>query len=557
MELTDAQAKGVDWILAHWKKNDGGILADQQGFGKTAQAVVSIRKYKKRALVLAPLSVLYQWKEAFARWGYAQPVHVYHQGPWVDAMVVITTYETYRRHEVWKKQKWRVAVLDEGAKIKNADTAIFKAVANLRTRRRLILSATPLQNDVKELYNLVSCVAPGLLGDAETFDSHFTRPLREASRRNATTTTILYGRQCGKVLADKVAPYLLRRHQQMAPMKQDVCYCDLETSPALKRLYARVCHEHRRANTKAQRFKRELDLRSIVSGTHPEAREMNIPKLDALRELVSQQPGERFAIFVKHLATLAVVKAVLGLSTSQCIDGTVSAKNRKVYIDAFGNDESVRVLAMTARTGGVGINLPGATRIVLFEPDFNPTVDDQAAFRSHRRGQTKSIVVYRLITKGTLEEAILRRQLEKTKESTMAMPTSVLIGSDITETAEDLVSTTLFKRVSYTRMVEDYHVRMFPTSTIRRNFEADIESKNRGRKRQQKREKKERRLPAKITKFLAGAGGVLATEEIIAAFRGYVKKHQIDARVFKHALRRVARYEPSLRVWKLRAWDHL
>ena len=543
MKLTPAQELGVQWIVQHWNKGRGCLLADEQGFGKTAQAVVAASTFGGRTLVLAPSSVLYQWQEAFTKWGMETPPFVYHRNAWEDGhQVVITTYETFKLHNIYTKS-WEVAILDEGAKIKNAATDIFKAVSRLKTRRRLILSATPLQNDVKELYTLMSFVSPGLLGDEETFDRLFTGPLRDASRKNATSAMIMYGRQCGKVLAEQLAPYILRRHKHTIPMKQDVVFCTMKDDQS--RLYTRLAHEHRRAFTKPERFQRELVLRSVVSGTHEE--KTSNAKLDALTVLMEQQPNERFAVFVKHRATLGLLSAHLDLAASQCIDGTVSAKKRKEYIDAFESDPTLRIMCMTARTGGVGINLPGATRIVLFEPDFNPTVDDQAAYRSHRRGQTRAIMVYRLITKKTIEEAILRRQLEKTKEANMALPDSVQIGDDVTDTVDDMVVSTLFKRVSFDQMTEDTCLRMFPAEKIRTKF---LTAVTMDKKRRKKRHKKERKLPLKIAKFILKRG-VSTTEQLLKVFRPYVEKNNLDPRVFKRALRHVATYDPLNRVWTL------
>jgi len=376
---------------------------------------------------------------------------------------IVTTYEGIRRHsEIWTQHKWSYVILDEGQKIRNPDADVTLACKRLRTPHRFLLSGTPLQNDLRDLWSLFDFVFPGRLGTLPIFETEFADPIKRGGYSNATPMQVQLAYRCALTLRDIISPYLLRRLKKdvrevsrMPGKTEQVLFCRL--SPRQRSLYESYLQSDEvmgimRGST--QLFRAITVLRKICNhpdlvcgsdkssfeafvrkDTNPE--EMNseededdIPeddekalvnragKLEVLAKILPLwfKQGHRVLIFCQWRKMLNIIERFTRLQGWKFgrLDGNTSVASRQDLVDKFNQDTSYFGMLMTTKTGGVGLNLTGADRIILYDPDWNPQTDAQARERAWRFGQKNSVTVYRLITAGAIEEKIYQRQIFKT-----------------------------------------------------------------------------------------------------------------------------------------------
>ncbi|KAI9224096.1 SNF2 family N-terminal domain-containing protein [Blastocladiella britannica] len=358
--------------------------------------------------------------------------------PWVrdlvnrvtrDGHIVITTYGGIRGYAPdLLGVQWGYAVLDEGHKIRNPDSAITILCKQLKTPHRIILSGTPIQNNLAELWSLFDWVYPGRLGTLPVFQTEFAVPINIGGYANASNVQIQTAYKCACVLRDLIQPFILRR------LKADVAQ-DLPT----KSEQVLFCKLTRQQRELYRRFLASSDAESILQGklnslygidalrkicNHPKLHNKDLTfdpelsgKLVVVRELLRLWHDERHKVllFCQTRQMLDVIQHMvvdMKLKYSR-MDGTTPVKQRPVLVDQFNNDPSHFVFLLTTKVGGLGVNLTGANRIIIYDPDWNPATDAQARERAWRLGQTRHVTIYRLMTTGTIEEKIYHRQIFK------------------------------------------------------------------------------------------------------------------------------------------------
>lgn len=478
--LFEHQRTGVRWLWARHLREEGAIVGDQMGLGKTALvasflgAVFDKRSAQRRsALVLAPATMLAHWRRELASWAPRSRVVVLHRSaegfdravasgavalaeflasalaPPSGARRVaaspsfvccLTSFEAlHKLGEALLAKRWGYVVLDEGQKIRNPAAKITTLCKKVRTKCRLLLSGTPVQNSLKELWSLVDFACPGKLGDLESFEAELATPIRLAGYAGATLAQIELGYHCALALKDLIRPLMIRRTKAnlssasgaaLPPKTEHVVFCRL-TSDQLS-LYTDVLSSDdvQRAMTdryaRAQAFRAIGALRKICN--HPDlyagAPDGEAPgdaersgKLAALDALLRgwRTDGHRALVFSQSLKMLDIVEALVVARrwTYARIDGTTPPTARQAIADDFNVSTDTFCVLLTTRTGGVGMSLVGADRVVLYDPDWNPQTDAQARERAWRLGQTKPVSIYRFICSGTIEEKIYHRQIFK------------------------------------------------------------------------------------------------------------------------------------------------
>jgi SNF2 family DNA or RNA helicase len=434
--LREYQREGLGWLQFLERFRFGGCLADDMGLGKTVQVLALLagryqaeqRQMKRPTMIVAPRSLIFNWRQEAAR--FAPHLKVLdHTGlgrgksaeGFSDSDVILTTYGTLRRDVMlFKDAQFDYCILDEAQIVKNAATDQSKAVRLINANHRLVLSGTPIENHLGELWTLFEFLNPGMLGRASLFQ------LAGPARNPASETRA--------ILARGLRPFILRRTKQQVakdlPAKtEQTLYCELE--PEQRRLYDELRDHYRLSLLKTidaigmNRAKiqvLEALLRLRQAACHPflvdkKSKDAPSAKLDALfpylQEAMSE--GQKILVFSQFTSFLAIVRSKLdrdGLPY-EYLDG--KTRNRQAKVERFQNDPDCKLFLISLKAGGVGLNLTAAEYVFLLDPWWNPAVEAQAIDRTHRIGQTKPVFAYRIIAKDTVEEKVL--ELQNTKRN--------------------------------------------------------------------------------------------------------------------------------------------
>ncbi|MCF8030947.1 MAG: DEAD/DEAH box helicase [Desulfohalobiaceae bacterium] len=443
--LREYQKEGLSWFEFLTRFGFGGVLADDMGLGKTIQVLALLQQRKQTrgygpSLVVAPASLMFNWREEAGRFAPQLKV-VSHIGPQratkakelEQADLVLTTYGTLRKDaSLLRKIEFDCAVLDESQAIKNNRSKTFQAAKALRSRHRLCLTGTPLENKLAELWSQMDFLNPGLLRSSSRFEQSLAGPI---SRGDA---------KAGESLRQLIKPFILRRtKEQVAPELPDKAEHTLNC-PMLgdqSRLYQQVLAYYRESvlqavdaqgmnRSKIKVLEGLLRLRQIAC--HPglvDPQGTDSGKMHKLRELVREvrSGGRKALIFSQYTKLLSLIKKEFdqqGLPYFS-LDGRTTQKLRKQRVEAFQEEAESCFFLISLKAGGTGLNLTAADYVFILDPWWNPAVETQAVDRTHRIGQEKKVVSYRLISEGSVEEKVLSLQ-EKKQE----MVNSVLSGSN-------------------------------------------------------------------------------------------------------------------------------
>ena len=431
-ELRPYQREGLGWLDYLQRFSFGGILADDMGLGKTIQVLALLqrrrahRQAKGPSLAVVPRSLVFNWIQEAAKFtprlrilDYTGPGRHALREAFADYDLIITTYGTVRTDiaELTNYQ-FDYAILDEAQAIKNAESQSAKAARLLRSRFKLAISGTPIENHLGELWSIFEFLNPGMLGS----DSVFKKYVGSGTSLEQTDRTLL---------AKALRPFILRRTKQQVvedlPEKtEQTLYCDMEAEQ-------RRCYDELRAHYRDALLRKdtaelnrskievlEALLRLRQAACHPglispELASEPSTKLDMLIPSISEvvAEGHKVLVFSQFTSFLAIVRERLEQENIvyEYLDGRT--RNRAAKVERFQTDPDCPVFLISLKAGGLGLNLTAAEYVYLLDPWWNPAVEAQAIDRSHRIGQTQHVFAYRLICRGTVEEKILELQQKK------------------------------------------------------------------------------------------------------------------------------------------------
>ncbi|MCJ1290865.1 hypothetical protein MMC34_002407 [Xylographa carneopallida] len=446
--MRDYQVSGLNWLVSLHENGISGILADEMGLGKTLQTIAFLGYLRHICgitgphLIVVPKSTLDNWKREFTMWtpevnvlvlqGAKEERHQLINDRLIDEKfdVCITSYEMILREKAHlKKFAWEYIIIDEAHRIKNEESSLAQIIRLFNSRNRLLITGTPLQNNLHELWALLNFLLPDVFGDSEAFDQWF-------SNQDADQDTVV--QQLHRVLR----PFLLRRiksdvEKSLLPKKEVNLYIGM--SDMQVRWYKKILEKDIDAvNGAAGKRESKTRLLNIVMQlrkccNHPylfEGAEPGPPyttdehlifnagkmiMLDKILDRMKKQ-GSRVLIFSQMSRVLDILEDYCVFRDHKyCrIDGSTAHEDRIAAIDDYNKPGSEKfVFLLTTRAGGLGINLTSADIVVLFDSDWNPQADLQAMDRAHRIGQTKQVVVYRFITEQAIEEKVLERAAQK------------------------------------------------------------------------------------------------------------------------------------------------
>ncbi|HKP61238.1 MAG TPA: DEAD/DEAH box helicase [Polyangiales bacterium] len=416
-QLRDYQHDGVNWLTFLSQANLGAMLADDMGLGKTLQALCAMGF---PTLVVAPASVLHNWAAEIERFRPGLRVHTYH-GPNRElsdhADITLTTYAILRLDdEILAARNWDTVVLDEAQNIKNADSQVARAAFALNARFRMTLTGTPIENRLDELWSQFHFANRGLLGGRSDFQERYAKPISEGD-----VATLQHLRR-------RIKPFMLRRlkrdvARELPPRTDVVVHCTLNDRE--RELYDAILAATRKevidqlaagGNVLAA-LEALLRLRQAAChvGLLPGQAADSSSKLELLLELLDKVLAEdhKALVFSQWTSLLDRVEPLLtaaGIEFTR-LDGTT--RDRGAVVSRFQNEVTPRVMLVSLKAGGTGLNLTAADHVFLLDPWWNPAVEDQAADRAHRIGQERPVLVHRLVAEETVEERMLTLQAKK------------------------------------------------------------------------------------------------------------------------------------------------
>jgi len=428
-ELRPYQARGVAWLQAMGSLGLGAVLADDMGLGKTLQAIALIAAHNKRRphLVVCPTSVVGNWEREIAKFAPGLEVSRHHgmeraeqSRDFKPGRVTVTTYALLRRDiELLEGVDWGIVVFDEAQQIKNAASKGAKAARRLPTQMRVVMTGTPVENRLADLWSLLDVVNPGLLGSQRRFTRTFAIPIErwrddEAAQR----------------LRRMVAPFVLRRRKDdpdvalsLPPKTEMTVACTLTTEQAT--LYQAAVDEAFGVGLGDDGIGRRGRILRLLTAlkqicNHPAhylgetgplaTRSGKLARVtEILEEVVAN--GDHALVFTqfKKMGDLLVdhFGTTLGLPEVPFLHGGVALTDREAMVDRFQDaDDAPPVMVVSLRAGGTGLNLTRATEVVHFDRWWNPAVEDQATDRVHRIGQDRPVNVHKLVAAGTVEDRI-------------------------------------------------------------------------------------------------------------------------------------------------------
>ncbi|MGH4024929.1 MAG: SNF2-related protein [Pseudonocardiaceae bacterium] len=451
--LRPYQRDGFGWLAFLWQFRLGGILADDMGLGKTVQSLALICHAKQADptvgpfLVVAPTSVVSNWADEAARFApdlVVVPISdtLRRRGQDLDeiiagADVVVTSYTLFRiDFDAYAAAGWSGLILDEAQFTKNHQSKIYQCARRLPAPFKLAITGTPMENNLMELWSLLSITAPGLFPSPTRFRDHYARPIEKQADAERLAQ-----------LRRRVKPLIKRRTKEQVaadlPEKQEQVL-EVELDPRHRRVYQRHLQRERQKvlglidDVNRNRFTilrsltllRQLSLHAgLVDTAH---RDLSSSKIDALLEQLGDviDGGHRALVFSQFTGFLPHVRERLDAAgiTYSYLDG--NTRNRAAVVRRF-KDGAVPVFLISLKAGGFGLNLTEADYCFLLDPWWNPATEAQAVDRTHRIGQSRNVMVYRLIAKDTIEEKVMALKSRKAELFSGVMDDGNVFGSGL------------------------------------------------------------------------------------------------------------------------------
>uniref|UniRef100_A0A8C9MUX2 DNA helicase n=1 Tax=Serinus canaria TaxID=9135 RepID=A0A8C9MUX2_SERCA len=484
LELRDYQLNGLNWLAHSWCKGNSCILADEMGLGKTIQTI-SFLNYLFHEhqlygpfLLVVPLSTLTSWQREIQTWAPQMNAVVYlgditsrnmiRTHEWMHPQtkrlkfnILLTTYEILLKDKSFLGGlNWAFIGVDEAHRLKNDDSLLYKTLIDFKSNHRLLITGTPLQNSLKELWSLLHFIMPEKFSSWEDFEEEHGK-----------------GRECGYAsLHKELEPFLLRRVkkdvEKSLPAKVEQIL-RMEMSALQKQYYKWILTRNYKALSKGSKGSTSgflnimMELKKCCNHCYlikpPDDNEF-YNKQEALQHLIRssgklilldkllirlRERGNRVLIFSQMVRMLDILAEYLKYRQFpfQRLDGSIKGELRKQALDHFNAEGSEDFcFLLSTRAGGLGINLASADTVVIFDSDWNPQNDLQAQARAHRIGQKKQVNIYRLVTKGSVEEDILERAKKKMVLDHLVIQRMDTTGKTVLHTGSTPSSSTPFNK---------------------------------------------------------------------------------------------------------------
>ncbi len=459
------QLDGYEWMYKNYRLGFGSVIADDMGLGKTLQVITVLLKLKEdgrlekqKALVIVPTTLLTNWEKEIQKFAPDLKAHIYHGAnrkiePLQEADILLTTYGVARTEATrLQKYKWTLLAIDEAQNIKNPSTAQTKAIKKIKADVKIAMSGTPVENRLSEYWSIFDFTNKGYLGSLANFKTDFAKPIEIDRDQNQLD-----------IFKKITEPFIMRRLKSDKSVIKDLPekiekdqYCKL--TPQQTAIYQNVLETTMQAVETAEGIARKGIVLKLITAlkqvcNHPKqflkkgnADPALSGKTQLLFDLMKEilEKGEKTLIFTQYQEMgkmlVEMLEEEFGLEIS-FLHGGVSRKKRDEMVENFQNNRTTRVLILSLKAGGTGLNLTAANNVIHYDLWWNPAVEAQATDRAYRIGQKKNVMVHRFITQGTFEEKI--NQLLMTKKELAELTVSTgekWIGEYSNDELRELVS---------------------------------------------------------------------------------------------------------------------
>jgi SNF2 family DNA or RNA helicase/uncharacterized Zn finger protein len=423
--LREYQKRGFEWGVSNLLNGFGVILADDMGLGKTIQTISIIlylyenKHAKNKSLIVVPTSLLNNWQVELSKFAPTLNYMLYYGQNRVlkDTQLVITTYDTLKRDETLKSEKFDVIVIDEAQKIKNSKTQAALSVKSIKAKYKIALSGTPVENSLTELWSIFDFTLKGYLGEISQFINYYAKPIEieknvaVAENLQKITSPFMIRRLKSdkNIINDLPDKIIIDEYASMMP-KQAALYQNivdttlekLKNSELKERsgLVFKLITELKQICNHPKNFDKISDAQSELSGK-------TAMLLELLEPIISR--GEKVLIFTQYVQMAQILFEIIEkelLIEPLILDGSLSKKAREEVVSKFETTNEYPIFILSLKAGGVGLNLTSASNVIHYDLWFNPAVENQATDRAFRIGQKRNVFVYRFITKNSFEEKI-------------------------------------------------------------------------------------------------------------------------------------------------------
>ncbi len=427
--LRDYQKTGYSWLVQNISTGFGSILADDMGLGKTLQTLAAIQHFKdegyldkQKVLVVAPTSLLTNWQEEIRKFTPNMTSYIFHgtkrKFPKQEYDIYLTSYGVIRKDvEKFNKRKWFITIIDEAQNIKNPDTQQTRAVKKIKSKHKIALSGTPVENRLSEYWSIFDFINKGYLSTLKQFRQNYILPIEKEKNQDTLEN-----------FKQITQPFILRRLKSDKNIIKDLpdkitndIYCDLSKQQVS--LYKEILDSSMDEVDANEGIKRKgLVLKLITSlkqvCNHPsqysKSKKYNVDdsgKMQALMNILENilESNEKVLIFTQYVQMGNIMKKLVEDKFNEevlFLHGSLSRKKRDELVKRFQKNTQSKIFIISLKAGGTGLNLTAASNVIHYDLWWNPAVENQATDRAYRIGQKDNVMVYRFITKGTFEEKI-------------------------------------------------------------------------------------------------------------------------------------------------------
>jgi SNF2 family DNA or RNA helicase len=453
LPLYPYQVSGVKWLAALFEEKIGGLLCDEMGLGKTAQAfgliAHAIKSSSTSILIVTPSSLTINWEREILKfvpdlkiYSHTGSQRIFDAVKFAEQKIVLTSYDLlWRDKSMFLSKSWDMIICDEAQALKNRESKRHEVVRDLRSNRKYLVTGTPIENSLRDIWSLSEIVRPGMLGNFRTFEALIEDHYPDALRLSKYLAPLILRREVRAVMKD--LPSMIETNVPIEPTPMFVSFYEEARTGSILQT------EGNTALALLGRLRQICCYPRLIEPSYSDKNDAKIIRLLEILLSIRELGEDKVIIFSSYTKSLdllqSIIKRQLGNPYVEIIDGRISNVNRYQILDEFSQINGFAVLCINPQAGGTGLTITSANHVIHFNRQWNPAIEKQATARSYRRGQDKPVFVYKMFYLGTVEEVIHERLQSKEFLATTSLTDAVAEG-DNKEIQKALSMSPIFKK---------------------------------------------------------------------------------------------------------------